>query len=63
LLRAIRGYQRWQTRRGPVGLLFGWLVRRWYVLAHRFWSVVCAADIPLTCQLGGGLRSFTPTES
>lgn len=60
LLRAIRGYQRWQTPRGPVGLLFGWLVRRWYVLTHRFWSVVCAADIPLNCQLGGGLLLVHP---
>jgi serine O-acetyltransferase len=28
---------------------------KWHVLAHRFWSVVTGADIPLTCQLGGGL--------
>jgi len=25
------------------------------VLRHRFWSVVCGSDIPLGCQLGGGL--------
>lgn len=36
---------------GPVG----WLVRKCAVLEHRFWSIVCAADIPLTCKLGGGL--------
>lgn len=25
------------------------------VLRHRFWSVVCGADIPLNCTIGGGL--------
>jgi serine O-acetyltransferase len=25
------------------------------VLRHRFWSIVTGADIPLTCQIGGGL--------
>ncbi|WP_283937743.1 serine O-acetyltransferase [Sphingomonas hankyongi] len=25
------------------------------VLAHRFWSVVTGADIPLNCRIGGGL--------
>lgn len=25
------------------------------VMRHRFWSVVSGADIPLNCQLGGGL--------
>jgi len=29
---------------------------RWqYVLGHRFWSVVTGADIPLNCQIGGGM--------
>lgn len=28
--------------------------RRW-VLSHRFWSVVTGADIPLNCQIRGGL--------
>jgi serine O-acetyltransferase len=45
LLRAIRG---WQGARGP-------LARRWWVLQHRFWSVVTGADIPLSARLGGGL--------
>jgi serine O-acetyltransferase len=44
LLRAIR---RWQGARGP------W--RYWWVLQHRFWSVVTGADIPLTARIGGGL--------
>jgi serine O-acetyltransferase len=50
LLRAIRRYQMWKAR----GVL-GRLPCRWYVLQHRFWSVVTGADIPLNCQLGGGL--------
>lgn len=45
LLRAIRKYQ----SAGPVA-------RRFWVLSHRFWSAVTGADIPLTCQIGGGLR-------
>lgn len=45
LLRALRKYQ----AAGPV-------MRRYWVLNHRFWSVVTGADIPLTCQIGGGLR-------
>lgn len=51
LISAIRGYQR-SRRRGGV---WGTLARRWYVLVHRFWSVVTGADIPLSCQLGEGL--------
>jgi serine O-acetyltransferase len=51
LLRTIRKYQSWRSRGGVLGL--------WYckilVLRHRFWSVVTGADIPLTCQIGGGL--------
>lgn len=30
-------------------------LRRWVVLQHRFWSAVSGADIPLNCQIGGGL--------
>lgn len=45
LLRSIRKYQ----SAGPIA-------RRYWVLSHRFWSVVTGADIPLTCQIGGGLR-------
>lgn len=44
LLRAIRRYQ----AAGPV-------MRRWWALQHRVWSVVTGADIPLTAQIGGGL--------
>jgi serine O-acetyltransferase len=50
LLKAMRCYQAWQQR-GP------WLrwARRLWVLPHRFWSVVTGADVPLDCQIGGGL--------
>jgi serine O-acetyltransferase len=51
LLRAIRRYQFWRARRG----MFSALCCKVLVLRHRFWSVVTGADIPLTCQIGGGL--------
>ena len=51
LLRSIRSYQRARASRGVIAR-----VRRLVaVLKHRFWSAVTAADIPLNCQLGGGL--------
>ncbi len=31
------------------------LLKPFYVLRFRFWSVVCGADIPLNSKLGGGL--------
>lgn len=49
LLRAIRRYQ----AAGPI-------MRRYWVLSHRFWSAVTGADIPLNCQIGGGLRIQHP---
>ena len=51
LLKAIRGYQRWKKRG-----VFGRFVSKFYVLKHRFWSVVTGSDIPLNCNLGGGLQ-------
>ena len=48
LLRAIRFYQ---SARGP----FAGLIRRSAIERHRFWSIVTGADIPVDCQLGGGL--------
>jgi len=51
LLRAIRHYQYWKQRPGVVGNL----LCKMFVLRHRFWSVVTGADIPLNCQIGGGL--------
>ena len=51
LLLTIRSYQRWQ---GKTGILAN-LLRKWLVLRHRFWSVITGADIPLNCNIGGGL--------
>lgn len=51
LLRSIRSYQAARARGGLSGLVQAKLA----VLRHRFWSVVCGADIPLNTQIGGGL--------
>lgn len=51
LLASLRSYQRYRGRRAP----HAWLLTKWAVLRHRFWSVVCGADIPLDSHLGGGL--------
>ena len=51
LLRTIRRYQYYRTRRGPIGLAG----RKWNVLKHRFWSAVAGAEIPLNVSIGGGL--------
>jgi serine O-acetyltransferase len=50
VLRAIRQYQRWKKRAIPLR----WVSKYW-VVQHRFWSVVAGADIPLNCKIGGGL--------
>ena len=44
-------YQRLFNSRGKPGR---WL-RRFAVLRHRWWTLVTGADIPLNCNLGGGL--------
>jgi serine O-acetyltransferase len=51
LLRSIRRYQYWQRRGGLVAGIFC----RILVVRYRFWSIVTGADIPLNCQIGGGL--------
>lgn len=51
LLATIRSYQRWQGRRG----ISANVLRKWLVLRHRFWSAITGAEIPLTCNIGGGL--------
>lgn len=55
LLRSIRRYQECRTRGRAGGLL-----SKYWVLQHRFWSVVTGADIPLDCRLGGGLLLTHP---
>ncbi|MEI7457934.1 MAG: serine acetyltransferase [Pirellula sp.] len=56
LLKSIRRYQRWRNKGGVLGLLFSKLA----VFQHHFWMVVAAADIPVTCQIGGGLLLTHP---
>ncbi|MEG4578215.1 serine acetyltransferase [Microcoleus sp. MON1_C5] len=51
LLKSIRHYQKWQKQGG----IAGYILCRWNVIQHRFGSVVTATDIPLNCQLQGGL--------
>ena len=52
LLASLRDYQKHASRPGLVAR-----ARRMVaVLRHRFWSVVTGADIPLNCQIGGGLH-------
>lgn len=48
LLAAMRQYQH---ARGP----FAPLWRRVAIERHRLWSIVTGADIPVNCQIGGGL--------
>jgi serine O-acetyltransferase len=50
-LASLRDYQRQQARGGFIGAV----MLCWAVLRHRFWSAVSGADIPLKCQIGGGL--------
>jgi serine O-acetyltransferase len=51
LLLAMRRYQYWNGKPGLVARLIG----KWCVLRHRFWTVVTGADIPINCNIGGGL--------
>jgi serine O-acetyltransferase len=56
LLKAIRQYQRWKGKGGVLGRALSAMA----VLQHRFWSVIAAADIPLNCQIQGGLVMVHP---
>ncbi len=51
LLKHLRAYQRRRSSSIPVR----WLMLRWHVFWHRFWSVVTGADIPLNSRIDGGL--------
>lgn len=51
LLASLRRYQRYRDSRAP----WAPVLRRIAVLQHRFWSAVSGADIPLRCNIGGGL--------
>ena len=51
LLRAIRRYQYWKGRLGPIGFVLS----RCAVMNYRFWSIISGAEIPLNSRIGGGL--------
>jgi serine O-acetyltransferase len=51
LLASIRSYQRHRASRYPQSIALRYVA----VLRHRFWSAVTGADIPLNCQIEGGL--------
>ena len=51
LLASLRAYERHRDSANPVS----WLLKKWAVLRHRFWSVVAGADIPLGAKIAGGL--------
>lgn len=51
LIASIRSYQRHSLRNHPIH----YVVRKIAVIRYRFWSVITGADIPLNCNIGGGL--------
>jgi serine O-acetyltransferase len=56
LIRALRRYQAARARGGPIGRL----ASRYWVLSHRFWTVVAQAEVPLNSTIGGGLVMTHP---
>ena len=56
LLRAVRSYQMCKKRR-----FLSKSLSKYWLLEHRFWSIVTGADIPLNSDIGGGLRLPHPT--
>lgn len=51
LLRAIRQYQYWKKRENLISKVICGVSN----LQHKFWSVITGAEIPLNCQIEGGL--------
>jgi len=51
LIRTVRNYQRANSS----NILIRFVCRPFILRAHRFWSVITGADIPLNAQIGGGL--------
>lgn len=56
LLKSIREYQKWKAYGGLIGRFFS----AYNVLLHRFWSVVTGSDIPINCNIQGGLLLTHP---
>ena len=57
LLRALRRYQAARARSGPLARI----AAKYWVLNHRFWSVITQSEIHLNTQIDGGLRLTHPT--
>lgn len=52
LVKSIRDYQKASSKHS----IFGLVAKKSAILRHRFWSVVTSADVPINCDLGGGIR-------
>ena len=52
LLASIRDYQYFSI---SSNIFSRTILRKIAILRHRFWSVITGADIPINCQIGGGL--------
>lgn len=52
LLASIRDYQRLSLSSNILNKI---ILKKWAVIRHRLWSVITGADIPLDCQIEGGL--------
>jgi serine O-acetyltransferase len=50
----IRSLRRWQASKAHGGI-GGRITAKYWALNHRWWSLVTQCDIPLTCQIEGGL--------
>ncbi len=57
LLRAIRRYQAARAKNGALGNL----TAKYWVLVHRFWSLMTQSEIHLNMDIAGGLRLPHPT--
>lgn len=57
LIRAVRRYQAAKARGG----LIGKIASKYWVLVHRFWSVITQSEVHLHLPIGGGLRLPHPT--
>lgn len=56
LLKSIRGYQKCKSK----SHLLSSILQKWYIVQYRFWTIVTGTDIPLNCNLGGGLKLTHP---
>ncbi|MFV2051359.1 serine acetyltransferase [Aliiroseovarius sp. YM-037] len=57
LIRSIRRYQALSEKGG----VWAKAHRKWWVIVHRFWSIITQSEIDLTAQIGGGLILPHPT--